>query len=66
MQITDDIAGLLAKLEWCATHRDQLPALGQRSRELVKPFSAEQGALTFVDHVHYCLSATAPSSLPTS
>ncbi len=52
----DDVPGLLAAMEWCATHRDQLPAMGRKSRELVQPFSAEQGAQTFVEHVQYCLS----------
>ena len=61
----DDVAGLLAKLEWCSTHRDQLPAMGLRSRELVQPFSVEQGAQTLVEHVHYCLRDTASHPLPT-
>ena len=51
----DDVEALTAAMHWCATHRDRLPAMGRRSRELVEPFSAVQGAQTFVDHVQFCL-----------
>ena len=51
----DDALALTAAMHWCATHRDRLPAMGRRSRELVEPFSAVQGAQTFVDHVQFCL-----------
>ncbi len=49
----DDGLALVAAMHWCATHRDRLPAMGQRSRELVAQFSAEQGAQTFVEHVQF-------------
>ena len=52
----DDVQGMFVALNWCASHRDQLPDMGRRSRELVQPFDAVQGAQTFVDHVQYCLS----------
>ncbi len=51
----DDALALTAAMQWCATHRDQLPAMGRRSRELVEPFSAVQGAQTLVEHVQFCL-----------
>jgi len=51
----DDSTELFSAMEWCATHRDRLLAMGERSQELVQPFNANQGAQTFVEHVEYCL-----------
>jgi len=52
----DDVDGMFFAMDWCANHRDQLPAMGRRSRELVQSFSADHGAQTFGQHVRYCLS----------
>ncbi len=51
----DDIDGMFHAMSWCVKHQDQLPDMGKRSRELVQPFNAVQGAQTFVEHVQYCL-----------
>ncbi len=51
----DDALALVAAMQWCATHRERLPAMGQRSRELVEPCGAERGSQTFAEHVQFCL-----------
>jgi glycosyltransferase involved in cell wall biosynthesis len=43
----DDVDGLVDRLEWCILHRDQLPAMGQRSYELVEGISAQSSAVRF-------------------
>ena len=47
----DDVDGLLDRLEWCVAHRDQLPAMGQRSFELVQGVSAQASAIRFTQIV---------------
>ncbi len=49
----DDVEALKTAMTWCVTHRDRLSEMGRRSRELVQPFSAVQGARTLVEHVLY-------------
>ena len=43
----DDVDSLVDRLEWCILHRDQLPAMGQRSYELVQGISAQSSAVRF-------------------
>lgn len=52
----DDDHALHQAMEWFVIHRDRIPEMGQRSRQLVEPFSVESGAQTLVNHVHYALS----------
>lgn len=52
----DDVDGMFAAMNWCATHRMRLPGMGKVSNEIVQPLSAVQGARTFVSHIDYCLS----------
>ncbi len=47
----DDVAGLFDAMNWCSTHRDLLPEMGRRSRELVQPFSHLEGARMFTSHI---------------
>lgn len=47
----DDVDGLLDRLEWCVDHRDRLPAMGQRSFELVQGVSAQASAIRFTQIV---------------
>ena len=52
----DDVDRMHNAMQWCASHQSQLPHMGELSHEIVQPLSAVQGAQTFIDHVHYCLS----------
>jgi glycosyltransferase involved in cell wall biosynthesis len=48
----DDVDSLCRCMQYLADHPETAREFGRRSRELVEPFSAENGARRFCDHVY--------------
>ena len=53
----EDVDGFAGRMQFFLGRPELVRQFGQRSRELVRPFSAEAGAQTFVSHVSEMISA---------